>query len=118
VAALRTELERTLVGFESETLCRELMQAGVPAGAVNTVQQAFAQAHVSHRDMLVESEGHRAPGIPVKLAQTPGSTARRPPRFGEHAREILADAGLDEAMIDRLIEAGIVTPQRKDTAQR
>lgn len=118
VAALRAELERTLVHFESDALCRELMQAGVPAGAVNTVPQAFAQAHVAHRDMLVESEGHRAPGIPVKLAQTPGGTGRRPPRFGEHAREILADAGFDEGMIDGLIETGVVTPPRKDTAQR
>lgn len=118
VAALRAELERTLAGFKSEALCRELMQAGVPAGAVNTVPQAFAQAHAAHRDMLVESEGHRAPGIPVKLAQTPGRTGRRPPRFGEHTREILAEAGLDDAMIDRLLDAGIVAPQRKDPAQR
>ncbi|KJC44458.1 CoA transferase [Bradyrhizobium sp. LTSP857] len=118
VAALRTELERTLAGFKSDALCRDLMQAGVPAGVVNTVPQAFAQSHVAHRDMLVESEGHRAPGIPVKLAQTPGSTTRRPARFGEHAREILADAGFDEATIDGLIEAGVVTPPGKDAAQR
>ena len=57
----------------------------------------------THRDMLIESEGHRAPGIPVKLAQTPGGAGRRPPRFGEHAREILAEAGLDQAAIDGLI---------------
>ncbi|MGY8632836.1 CoA transferase [Bradyrhizobium sp. 14AA] len=116
VAALRRELEHTLAGFESATLCRDLMQAGVPAGAVNTVPQAFAQAHVAHRDMLVESEGHRAPGIPVKLGQTPGRAGRRPPRFAEHAREILADAGFDARTIDSLIEGGIVAPQRKDTA--
>ncbi|TWB07259.1 crotonobetainyl-CoA:carnitine CoA-transferase CaiB-like acyl-CoA transferase [Bradyrhizobium stylosanthis] len=118
VAALRTELERTLAKFTSEALCRDLMQAGVPAGAVNTVPQAFAQAHVAHRDMLVESEGHRAPGVPVKLARTPGGAGRRPPRFGEHARDILADAGFDERTINGLIETGIVSPQRKDTAQR
>src|SRR5262249_55060980 len=102
------ELERTLAGFKSDDLCGELMRAGVPAGAVNTVPQAFAQPHVSHRDMLIDSEGHRAPGIPVKLARTPGSAARRPPRFGEHAREILAGAGFDQATIDGLIETGVV----------
>jgi crotonobetainyl-CoA:carnitine CoA-transferase CaiB-like acyl-CoA transferase len=118
VAALRTELERTLAAFKSDDLCRELMRSGVPAGAVNTVPQAFAQPHTAHRDMLVESEGHRAPGIPVKLAQTPGSAGRRPPRLGEHAREILADAGFDQAAIERLIEAGVVTPQRRESAQR
>jgi crotonobetainyl-CoA:carnitine CoA-transferase CaiB-like acyl-CoA transferase len=115
VAALRTELERTLAGFKSDDLCRELMRSGVPAGPVNNVAQAFAQPHVAHRDMLVESEGHRAPGIPVKLAQTPGSVARRPPRFGEHAREILTEAGFDRAAIDGLIESGIVAPNEDKT---
>ena len=37
------------------------MQAGVPAGAVTTVPQAFAQTHTAYRDMLIGSEGHRAP---------------------------------------------------------
>jgi crotonobetainyl-CoA:carnitine CoA-transferase CaiB-like acyl-CoA transferase len=114
VAALRAELERTLAGFKADELCRDLMRAGVPAGAVNTVPQAFAQPHVAHRNMLVESEGHRAPGIPVRLAQTPGQTGRRPPRFGEHAREILTEAGFDQADIDRLVAAGILAPDDKE----
>ncbi|MBN8990058.1 MAG: CoA transferase [Rhizobiales bacterium] len=108
VAALRAELERTLAGFKSDDLCRELMRSGVPAGPVNNVAQAFAQPHVAHRGMLVESEGHRAPGIPVKLMQTPGGAGRRPPRFGEHAHEILTEAGFDRAAIDGLIETGVV----------
>jgi crotonobetainyl-CoA:carnitine CoA-transferase CaiB-like acyl-CoA transferase len=118
VTALRTELERTLAAFKSDDLCRELMRSGVPAGAVNTVPQAFAQPHTAHRDMLVESEGHRAPGIPVKLMQTPGGAGRRPPRLSEHAREILADAGFDQAAIERLIETGVVTQQWRESAQR
>lgn len=112
VAALRAELERTLSGFKSDDLCRELMRSGVPAGPVNNVAQAFAQPHVAYRNMLLEGEGHRAPGIPVKLAQTPGGVARRPPRFSEHAREILNEAGFDQAAIDRLIETGVVVTQR------
>ncbi len=113
VAALRAELERTLAGFQAEELCRDLMRAGVPAGAVNTVPQAFAQPHVAHRRMLVESDGHRAPGLPVTLFDTPGRPGRRPPRFGEHGREILAEAGIDEAAIDRLFATGVVTADEK-----
>ena len=71
-AALRAEIERTLAGFKVEELCRDADANGVPAGAVNTVPQAFAQPHVAHREMLIEQDGHRAPGIPVKLAETPG----------------------------------------------
>ena len=112
VDALRTELERTLEGFNADDLCRELMRAGVPAGPVNTVPQAFAQPHVAHRSMLIESEGHRAPGLPVKLAKTPGQPGRRPPRLGEHADEILTDAGFDPAAIDWLDPPGAATADR------
>ncbi|MDP1749359.1 MAG: CoA transferase [Reyranella sp.] len=89
--ALRKEIERTLVSFAVEDICRDLMQSGVPAGAVNSVPQAFAQPHVAHRQMLVEQGGHRAPGIPVKLSRTPGKPGRPPPRRGQHSEEILTE---------------------------
>ena len=107
VAALRTEIERTLGAFRVEDLCRDLMASGVPAGPVNTVPQAFAHPHVTHRQMLIERDGHRAPGVPVKLAQTPGQPGLRPPRVGEHAREILTEAGLDESAIEKLFASGV-----------
>ena len=84
------------------------MRSGVPAGAVNTVPQAFAQAHVAHRQMLIDQDGRRAPGIPVKLAQTPGRPGLPPPRYGEHGREILAEAGFDRAAIDGLLASGVL----------
>ncbi|CAN5285755.1 hypothetical protein BH10PSE6_BH10PSE6_58540 [soil metagenome] len=68
-----------------------LMKNGVPAGAVNTVPQAFAQPHVAHRGMLIEQDGHRAPGIPVRLGDTPGAPGLPPPRLNQHAQEILAE---------------------------
>ena len=42
-AELRAEIERTLAPFKVEEICGALMKNGVPAGAVNTVPQAFAQ---------------------------------------------------------------------------
>jgi crotonobetainyl-CoA:carnitine CoA-transferase CaiB-like acyl-CoA transferase len=90
-AALRAEIERTLAAFKVEEICRDLMLSGVPAGAVNTVPQAFAQPHVAHRGMLIERDGHRAPGIPVKLGETPGRPGLPPPRVNQHAQEILSE---------------------------
>jgi crotonobetainyl-CoA:carnitine CoA-transferase CaiB-like acyl-CoA transferase len=92
-AALRKELERTFATYEVETLCRDLMASGVPAGPVHNVEQAFAQPHAAHRQMLVERDGYRGVGVPLKLSATPGRPGRRPPRFNEHAEEILAQAG-------------------------
>jgi crotonobetainyl-CoA:carnitine CoA-transferase CaiB-like acyl-CoA transferase len=90
-AELRAEIERTLAGFEVEEICGALMRKGVPAGAVNTVPQAFAQPHVAHRGMLIERDGYRAPGIPVRLGDTPGAPGLSPPGINQHAEEILAE---------------------------
>ena len=90
-AKLRAEIERTLASVAVEDICDALMKNGVPAGAVNTVPQAFAQPHVAHRQMLLEMDGYRAPGIPVKLSETPGRPGVPPPRINQHAEEILAE---------------------------
>lgn len=87
--ALRAELEKTFAAFDVDALCNDLMANGVPAGPVNTVPQAFAQPHAAHRQMLVERDGYRGVGVPLKLSATPGKPGRRPPRFNEHAEEIL-----------------------------
>jgi crotonobetainyl-CoA:carnitine CoA-transferase CaiB-like acyl-CoA transferase len=107
-SVLRMEIERTLAAFSVADLCRDLMASGVPAGPVNTVPQAFAHPHVAHRRMLNEQDGFRAPGVPVKLTQTPGRPGGPPPRLSEHAREILTEAGLDESAIEKLFVAGVV----------
>ncbi len=88
---LRAEIERTLASFKVEDICHKLMKNGVPAGAVNSVPQAFAQPHVAHRRMLVEHDGHRAAGIPVKLSATPGRPGAAPPRRNQHAEEIRSE---------------------------
>jgi crotonobetainyl-CoA:carnitine CoA-transferase CaiB-like acyl-CoA transferase len=104
--ALRTEIETTLARMPREALCQQLMRNGVPAGPVNTVPQAFEQPHAAHRQMLVERDGLRGIGLPVKLSATPGQPGGRAPRFGEHAREVLREAGFDDAEIDALRSAG------------
>ena len=107
-AALRAELEKALAAYEVEPLCRDLMRAGVPAGPVHTVPQAFAQAHAAHRGMVVEDGDYRGVGTPLTLAQTRGSPARKPPRFGEHADQILAEAGYTADQIAELRRKDIV----------
>lgn len=90
-AELRAEIERTLAAFKVGEICTELMRHGVPAGAVNTVPEAFAQPHVAHRGMLIQRDGYRAPGIPVRLSDTPGTPGASPPRANQHAEEILSE---------------------------
>ena len=104
---LRLEIEAVLAHRERETLCRDLMHSGVPVGPVNTVPEAFAQAHAQHRHMRVERDGYRGIGVPVRLSRTPGVPGSPPPRFGQHAASVLRDAGFDPDRIQRLADLGV-----------
>ena len=108
--ALRTELERTLARYEGAELCEMLMRRGVPAGVVNNVAQALSHPHAAHREMVVEADGHRHIGVPVKLGATPGRVASLPPTLSQHAEGILAELGLDAAEREALYRDGTVRP--------
>jgi len=41
----------------------------------------------------------------VKLSATPSSVARSAPTLGQHTRDVLREAGLDEAEIEGLLRA-------------
>ncbi|MDA7418604.1 CoA transferase [Xenophilus arseniciresistens] len=107
-AVLRGEIEAALAHWRREAICHELMRNGVPVGPVNTVPEAFAQAHAAHRGMQVQDGGYRGIGLPVRLSATPGAARGAPPRMGEHAQAILEEAGLDAAGIQRLRTQGVL----------
>jgi len=110
-AALRSEIEAALASLAREDVCRDLMRQGVPSGPVNTVPEAFAQAHAAHRRMRIERAGYRGIGVPTQLSRTPGNPARSPPRYAQHTDEVLREAGFSETRIAALRARGVL-PQR------
>ena len=58
----------------------------------------FNDPVVRHLGLIAEVEHPvagrvRAPGIPVRLSDTPGSVRRAPPLLGEHTDEVLRELG-------------------------
>ena len=92
----------------------ELLEAaGVVAGPIYNMAQVYQDPQVQARGMKVELDDPvLGPlpniGIPVKLSETPGRIRRRAPALGEHSREILLEAGLTQAQVDELVDAGVV----------
>ena len=75
--------------------------------------EAVMHPQITALDMVVDVAHHelgalRVPGIPIKLAQTPGSIRRPPSSVGEHTSEILAGLGYQEEDIARLMAAAVV----------
>ncbi|GAB3866497.1 CoA transferase [Nocardioides maradonensis] len=88
--ALVAELEKRLAEAPVATWVERLEQAGVPAGAVGTVADAFALAERLGLDPTVDVGAHAPPQVrsPIHLDRTPISRYVAPPRLGEHNDDV------------------------------
>lgn len=77
--ALRDDLTALLAGHEAAALADRLLRAGVPAAAVQTVDQALAHPHTRHRGMVLEQGDYKGVGSPIKLSRTPATLRKLPP---------------------------------------
>jgi crotonobetainyl-CoA:carnitine CoA-transferase CaiB-like acyl-CoA transferase len=91
--ALRPLLEEHLAK-RSRTEWRDaLLQAGVPAGPVQTIDEAFSLAESLGLDVVDDTDGVRTVRFPARLSETPAVTRRRPPDLDEHGDEIRRELG-------------------------
>ncbi|MCC0806214.1 CoA transferase [Methylobacterium sp. W2] len=105
------ELERSFAARTAEEWVSLLLDAGIPAGRMNTYPEAFESEHGRHRQMRIEvphpNEG-TVPniGFPVKLTGTPQRARRHAPLLGEHTEDVLAEFGLSADEIEALRSRG------------
>ncbi|MBS0393778.1 MAG: CoA transferase [Proteobacteria bacterium] len=92
----------------------ECERAGLPAGAVQTLQQALDDPQVAAMGFLrqVDYPGLPRPAavadLPVRLSAGGGGITRRPPTLGEHTDEVLGSIGYSTAEIADLRARRIV----------
>jgi crotonobetainyl-CoA:carnitine CoA-transferase CaiB-like acyl-CoA transferase len=90
-----------------------LEAAQVPCGAINDLEEVFADPQVNARGMIVElphplCDTLRVVASPVKLSATPVRYDNAPPLLGEHTDEVLAEFGVDEGECAALRAQGVL----------
>jgi crotonobetainyl-CoA:carnitine CoA-transferase CaiB-like acyl-CoA transferase len=112
--ALAARLAERFAAHDRQSLLDRMQAAGIPAVAVNRVNDLFADPQLSANRLLADLE-HPARGtvtqvgLLMKLAATPGVLRRPAPLLGEHAEAILGEMlGIDAPAVSRLREQGVV----------
>lgn len=108
-AALREILGVLVSPLHRDDLSASLRTAGVPAGAVNNVKEALEMPQVLHREMVVEVDGYRSVGIPVKLSDTPGAVRFGPRERGADNQEVLEEIGYSPGRAEDLAARGVIS---------
>jgi formyl-CoA transferase/CoA:oxalate CoA-transferase len=113
-AALIAILQEVFLTRSFEAWEAVLLEAGVPVGAINTIDQLVEHPQVKARGSIVDMAHPRAGpvrvvGVPVRLSATPGAVRTPSPRLGEHTAETLRSVlGLGEDEVARLIRDKVV----------
>ena len=100
----------------SEEWLARLRAADIWCGPVYGYADLVEDAQIRHNGTFVEydhpTEGRvKTPGFPIRFSKTPSTVDRGAPVVGQHTREILRDAGYDEARIAALEAAGAIAAE-------
>lgn len=104
--ALKAALGALLRNRDGRELADRLQLAGVPAAPILGIAEVARDPHARHRGMVIEGDDYRGSGFPIKFSRTPSRLRMRPPRHGEHTREVLQEAGLAASRIEALDKSG------------
>ncbi len=112
-AALKPELQRTMVTRTRAEWTQRFRAASVPCGAVRDVAEVLADPQLAAREMVATLDHPtagptRVIGTPIKLSDTPGSIRTPPPTLGQHTDAVLGELGYDQDMIASLKTSGAV----------
>jgi crotonobetainyl-CoA:carnitine CoA-transferase CaiB-like acyl-CoA transferase len=90
-----------------------LRAADIWCGPVYGYADLVKDPQIIHNGTFVEydhpTEGHvKTPGFPIKFSKTPSTVDRGAPVTGQDTRDVLTEAGYDQATIDRLAAEGVI----------
>jgi crotonobetainyl-CoA:carnitine CoA-transferase CaiB-like acyl-CoA transferase len=89
--ALRDLLEERLRRRTRGEWSAVLAAAGVPAGPVQTIAEAFSLAEALGLEVVDETDGVRTVAFPARLSATPAEVRLRPPGLDEHGAAIRSE---------------------------
>jgi crotonobetainyl-CoA:carnitine CoA-transferase CaiB-like acyl-CoA transferase len=109
--ALESELAATLGERTTDEWMSLLVDAGIPAGPVQTVSDALSNEQTEARGMVdtIEDGDREVPVIehPLNFDGARSGFDAAPPELGEHTFEVFEEVGYDRERLERLRDEGV-----------
>lgn len=116
--ALDAALTAATLQWDGEDLSLTLMRAGVAAGVVQNLHEAFHHPQTAANGMWQALGGGMVVANPIKLSRTPAALHSPAATFARDTDAVLAQAGFSPGQIDDLETAGAVARRRLTTPGR
>jgi crotonobetainyl-CoA:carnitine CoA-transferase CaiB-like acyl-CoA transferase len=112
-AEMKERIERVFATAPTATWVDKFEAAAVASGPIYEFDEVFADPHVKALGLATEMEqpGYGRVGMlgfPFAIGGGRPAVRRPAPRLGEHTAEVLSEAGLAAAEIEKLAAAGVV----------
>ncbi len=111
--ALRRELQSIFAAHPQEYWTELFLEHRVAAGPVVDFDDLEADAHMRHREVVLEAEhavvgGYKMVGNPIRVRGQQFEVRHQAPALGEHTDEVLGEIGLADSDVRALRERGVV----------
>ncbi len=106
--ALREELSAIFRERTRDEWAETMADVDATVDGVYTPAEALSHPQIDARGYVTQDDGAPRVGFPVAGTAIPDSDGMRPPRHGEHTEALLRDAGVDEAGLEQLRDAGAI----------
>ncbi len=114
-----SHVQAWVAGQQTEQVIETCREAGIPCGAVQSVDEVMADEHLVERGMIQEIyhpvQGEiRVPGLPIRLSTMEQPSAEPASEHGADTEHVLTEKfGMDAETVESLVTDGVVSDGTK-----
>ena len=102
-------LEDALSEVDGAHFSEKLLSAGIPAGPVRNIEEALNHPQTLERKMTITKDNYKGVASPIKFSRSKSVEVKhKPPKIGQHSREVLIEAGYSQEDIEKMFVEKIV----------